>query len=333
MVDAQARLADRKLLVAAADRHLPGLLARRARDLIADGAQALGIGADDKGRPALFWQGQRIGLLVRGATLGHPRFQPDRALDAIPDADREALLDHVTGWLEAQLKKALAPVRALTKAAEDKRCSGALRALLVQLVEAGGAIARTEAEPLIGALDGPARQVLKRLGVRLGSLDVFCAAMIRADCQAMLRLMRAVRSGAALGQALDPAVESLRTVVAASALPGEGHPAYRGLGDQGLRVDMAEKLIRAAHDRRGEAESFAIDPALAVSMGLSAANAERLMRAAGFRREAAKGEGATDKDRLWRWRGLARKKAQGQAAGPEGHGHFAALKEWKVAIG
>lgn len=337
VVDAQARLADRKLLVAAADRHLPGLLARRARELIADGAGALGLAADDKGRPALFWRGQRIGLLVRGASLSYPRFQPDRALDAIPRADREALVEHVAGWLEAHLRKALAPVRALTRAAEDRRCSGPLRALLVQLVEAGGAIARTEAEPLIAALDAPARQVLQRLGVRLGSLDIFCAAMIRADCQAMLRLMRAVRSGAALPGALDPAIENLRAVVAATALPGEGHPAYRMLGDQALRVDMAEKLIRAAHDAKGNAASFAIDPALAISMGLSAANAERLMRAAGFRREAARagaeGDAGTDKQRLWRWRGLARKKAQGPAAGPENRGHFAALKEWKVAIG
>ena len=313
------------------------MLARRARDLIADGVKALGIGADDKGRAALFWRGQRIGLLVRGASLAHPRFQPDRALDAIPRPDREALLAHVTDWLEAYLKKALAPVRALTKAAEDKRCSGPLRALLVQLVEAGGAIARSEADPLIGALDAPARQVLQRLGVRLGSLDVFCAAMIRPDCQAMLRLMRAVRSGAALPAGLDPAVESMRTVVPASALPPEGHPAYRLLGEQGLRVDMAEKLIRAAHDAKGNAASFAIDPALAISMGLSAANAERLMRAAGFRRETgpaeAEGDAAADTQRLWRWRGLARKKTQGPAAGPENRGHFAALKEWKVAIG
>ncbi len=161
--------------------------------------------------------------------------------------------------------------------------------------------------------------------------------MIRPDCQAMLRLMRAIRSGGALPQALDPAVESLRTVVPTSALPGDGHPAYRALGDQGLRVDMAEKLIRAAHDGKGEAQSFAIDPALAISMGLSTTNAERLMRAAGFRREAAPAgagaDAATDRQRLWRWRGLARKKARGPAAGPENRGHFAALKEWKVAIG
>jgi ATP-dependent RNA helicase SUPV3L1/SUV3 len=333
VVDAQARLADRKLLVAAADRHLPGLLARRARELIAEGADALSLGGDDKRRPALFWRGQRIGLIVRGPSLATPRFQPDRALDAIPRPDQDALLAHVAAWLDDHLRKGLAPVRALTKAADDKRCPGPLRALLVQLVEAGGAIARSELEPLIAVLDAPARQVLQRLGVRLGSLDVFCASMIRPDCQRLMRLVRAARAGTPLPDADDPAVDALRTVVPASVLPAPGHPAYRVLGDQALRVDMAEKLIRAAHDRRGDAASFAIDPALAISMGLSAANAERLMRAAGFRREDAKSGGSAGQDMLWRWRGLARKKKQAIAASPADRGHFAALKEWKVAIG
>ncbi|WP_017672700.1 helicase-related protein [Blastomonas sp. AAP53] len=331
VVDAQARLADRKLLVAAADRHLPGLLAKRARALIADGSDALAIAADEKGRPALFWHNQRIGLLVRGSSLAAPRFQPDRALEAIPKADQEALLAHVAAWLDGHLLKPLAPVRALAKAADDRRCPGPLRALLVQLIEAGGAMARVQAEPLISAIDAGGRQVLQRLGIRLGSLDVFCAPMIRPDCQRLLRLAGAVRAGTPLPAAADPMVESLRTVIPAAALSAGGHPAYRVLGDQGLRVDMAEKLIRAAHDKRGQAPTFAIDPALAISMGLSADNVGRLMRAAGFRRDgsAEAGQGAG----LWRWRGLDRKPRPGSVPEVAPTGHFAALKEWKVAIG
>jgi ATP-dependent RNA helicase SUPV3L1/SUV3 len=332
VVDAQARLADRKLLLAAADRHLPGLLARRARELVGDAPDALAIAADDKGRPALMWRGQRIGQIVRGASLAHPKFQPDRALEALPRGDHETLLAHVAAWLEGQLGTPLAPVRALTKAAEDRRCSGPLRALLVQLIDAGGAMPRVQAEGLIAALDPAARQVLQRLGVRLGSLDVFCAAMIRPDCQRVLGLVRAVQANGPMPSATDPQVAALRTVVPASVLPPAGHPAYRILGDQALRIDMAEKLIRAAHDRRGQAASFAIDPALAISMGLHAANADRLMRAAGFRRDGAKPE-ATDTAPLWRWRGLARKKPSEVAQAPRRDGHFAALAEWKVAIG
>ena len=66
-------------------------------------------------------------------------------------------------------------------------------------------------------------------------------------------------------------------------------------------------------------------------MGLSAENAERLMRAAGFRRDgAASGLPAAP---LWRWRGLGRRKKQDAAPEVAAAGHFAALKEWKVAIG
>lgn len=332
VVDAQARLADRKLLLAAADRHLPGLLARRARALIADGPEALAIAGDDRGRPALLWRGQRIGLMARGQTLATPRFQPDRALEALPRPEHEALLAHVAAWLEAQLRQPLAPLRALAKAAADRRCSGPLRALLVQLIEAGGAMPRIAAEPLLAALDPAARQVLQRLGVRLGSLDVFCAGMIRPDSQRQFALVRAIYSGAMMPPLADPLVADLRTVVPASAMPAEGHPAYRALGDQALRIDMAEKLIRAAHDRRGQATSFAIDPALAVSMGLTADNADRLMRAAGFRREGGKPVEA-DAAPLWRWRGLGRRKQPEAAAPPRRNGHFAALADWKVAIG
>ena len=331
VVDAQARLADRKLLVAAADRHLPGLLAQRARTLIAEGAEALVIGADEKRRPALFWHSQRIGLLVRGPSLAAPRFQPDRALEAIPKPDQEALLAHVAQWLDGQMQAPLAPVRALARAADDRRCPGPLRALLVQLIEGGGVMARPQADGLLAAIDAGGRQVLQRLGIRLGSLDVFCAPMIRPECQRLLRLVHAIRAGGPLPDPAEPAVEALRTVVPAAALPTDGHPAYRVLGDQGLRVDMAEKLIRAAHDRRGDTATFAIDPALAISMGLSADNADRLMRAAGFRRDGA--APGPQNPAMWRWRGLDRRKKQRPAADVAAAGHFAALKEWKVAIG
>lgn len=191
---------------------------------------------------------------------------------------------------------------------------------------------RLQAEPLLAALDPGARQVLQRLAVRLGSLDVFCAAMIRPDCQRQLGLMRAIWSGQPLPAPADAQVEALRTVVPTSALPPSGHPAYRLLGDQALRIDMAEKLIRAAHDRRGAATSFAIDPALAISMGLTAANAERLMRDAGFRRDGAKpAEPGTAA--LWRWRGLARKKAGEGTPAPNRNGHFAALADLRLALG
>jgi ATP-dependent RNA helicase SUPV3L1/SUV3 len=60
---------------------------------------------------------------------------------------------------------------------------------------------------------------------------------------------------------------------------------YRRAGSQAIRVDMAEKLFRAAHDQRAKSSGrgFSIDVSLATSMGLTADNFRLLMRDAGFR--------------------------------------------------
>jgi ATP-dependent RNA helicase SUPV3L1/SUV3 len=60
---------------------------------------------------------------------------------------------------------------------------------------------------------------------------------------------------------------------------------YRRAGGQAIRVDMAEKLFRAAHEQRAKAGrgGFTVDAALATSMGLSPESFRLLMRDAGFR--------------------------------------------------
>ena len=71
---------------------------------------------------------------------------------------------------------------------------------------------------------------------------------------------------------------------------------------------MAEKLFRAAHERRAGAggHGFAIDPALATSMGLTPDNFIRLMRDAGFRpgqvRRLPEGAQGPPAPTVWCWR-------------------------------
>jgi ATP-dependent RNA helicase SUPV3L1/SUV3 len=90
---------------------------------------------------------------------------------------------------------------------------------------------------------------------------------------------------------------------------------YRYAGTQAIRVDLAEKILRAAFDGRAVASAahpkernraFRLDMALAVSVGLEAENARRLLGSAGFRcdRARALAEGAFGPpapDR-WHWR-------------------------------
>ena len=87
-----------------------------------------------------------------------------------------------------------------------------------------------------------------------------------------------------------------------------------------LRIDLVERIARAAHEARDGQRAFAPDPALATSMGLSADALARLMALLGFR--AATGhEGAGPH---WAWQGHRRARPRPRAAPGNA---FAALAE------
>jgi ATP-dependent RNA helicase SUPV3L1/SUV3 len=124
--------------------------------------------------------------------------------------------------------------------------------------------------------------------------------------------------------------------VLAPPLSGQGRvipPGYRSLGKQWLRLDMADKLLREAHALRAAAgrRAFPIDPAKAVSTGLTTASFARLLGLAGFNaimprplREGAFGPPA---QLLWRWKPLRHAAPSEAAARPAPEGAFAALAE------
>jgi ATP-dependent RNA helicase SUPV3L1/SUV3 len=59
---------------------------------------------------------------------------------------------------------------------------------------------------------------------------------------------------------------------------------YRRIGNEYVRIDLAERVIKKAHEARGEALEFGMDMAFATSLGLSEEGLQALMRDAGFRR-------------------------------------------------
>ena len=119
-------------------------------------------------------------------------------------------------------------------------------------------------------------------------------------------------------------------------IEGKTLPAgYRRAGRQAVRVDMAEKLFRAAHERRAATagRSFVFDEALARSMGLKPESFASLMRDAGFRanqpRKLSDGVHGPPAPALWSWR-PPRKDRQPRRNAPSGAaptGAFAALAE------
>jgi ATP-dependent RNA helicase SUPV3L1/SUV3 len=253
-------------------------------------------------------EGQVLARLQRGRAQLSPQLVPDQALDTLPASARQSLMAALEAWLAAALSP-LDPLRKLDAATTSREAGPELRALLIRLVEAGGMMPRADSG--IDRLDKGQRTMLARLGVRVGALDLFVPAMLRPTPLAAWR---------AIGGKL--------------AMPGSSAPpGYRALGKQWLRLDMAEKLLRDAHAARLAAgrRPFALDPAKAVSMGLSTASYARLLRLGGFQplmprplRDGAHGPPA---QLAWRWRPPRREEEPESPARPRPEGAFAALAE------
>ncbi|HEY7807080.1 MAG TPA: helicase-related protein [Croceibacterium sp.] len=314
VVDALASSEDRKLMLAAAEKHLPRLLAEKAQRLVASELGDLTI-ADGK----VLRGEQVVATIGRGKSRARPRLALARELNVLEPVHRARLAEALELWFAAALAP-LAPLRAIEDAALDPATGSEVRALLLTLADRSGTIERESTG--LAAIPKDKRPLLRRLGVTIGALDVFVPALLKPGARALLK-----ETGA------DP-----RPVHAAMAavIAGAKHlPAgYRRAGSQAIRVDMAEKLFRAAHEARARANgrAFQLDPALATSMGLAAENLVRLMRDAGFRpgevrllREGAFGPPAPVR---WSWRPPRKNRAPEHGARPAREGSaFSGLAE------
>lgn len=295
-VDPQARLADRKLLLAAAERHLPELRGKQAALLLAGLSEGT-IGLELAG-PRLCWDGEPVATLEAGRTALTPRIRLESALDGLAAAERRALEQAFAAWLDGALRP-LEPLRRIEAGAADPAAGPELRALLIRLAESGGQLERERAS--LERLSPEQRKHLTRLGVRVGALDLFVPEMLKVPALAAWRTLQAAR-GMAL-PAPVPAMPPVVPLIGKAPVP----PGYRRLGKQAMRIDMAEKLLRAAHEVRVAArgKAFMLDPARAISTGLTTASYAWLLRIAGFRaivprplREGASGPVQPPK---WRW--------------------------------
>ena len=303
-VDPAAGVADRRMLLAAGEKALPALLAGRAEWLLTQGLGELQISGG-----TIRWQGRALAEIAfpghAGAgNFGTPRLVLTRDLALLPDTAKAKLEAGLAAWLEAQLEP-LAPLRKLAEAARDPEAGSQARALVITLIEARGVISREEAG--LEHLPKEMRPYLRKIGITFGALDIFAAPLLKPAPRRLLH---------ALGLDPRPLNEGMLSVLAEGSWAKGRLPAgYRYAGTQAIRVDLAEKILRAAFDARAtvtEAKpkernlAFRLDLALAVSIGLEDGNARRLLGSAGFRcdrarplAEGAFGPPAPDR---WHWR-------------------------------
>jgi len=233
VVDPAAGVADRKMLLAAGEKALPGLLTQRAQWLLTEGLAELEI---ENG--AISWQGRALAEITMPDNFASPRLALAREIALLPEGPRASLEKGLGEWLEKQLEP-LEPLRKLAAAARDPEAGSEARALIITLIEARGVVSREKAG--LEHLPKEMRPFLRKLGVTFGALDIFAAPLLKPAPRRLLR---------ALGLDKRPLEEAMRPVIAASDRLPAG---YRPAGEQLIRVDLAEKILRSAFETRARA--------------------------------------------------------------------------------
>lgn len=270
-VDPSANHADRKMLLAAAEKGLPRILGKRAEELAASD-----MGDLELSRGAIRWNGHVLAGLEPREGQMKPAVEPSREISALPEKARQALLEAIDDWLDKRLEP-LEPLRRMHIASANPEAGSQARALLLNLISGHGFVTREQAG--IEHLPKDMRPFLRKIGVTFGALDIFAPLLLKPAPRQLLN---------ALGIDRRPLQEAMLPVIPdAKRLPA----GYRHAGGQAIRLDLAEKIFRAAHESRAKADKsrkFRLDLSLAISIGLEEKNAERLLGQAGFRVQHAK---------------------------------------------
>ncbi|MEO5774549.1 MAG: helicase-related protein [Sphingomicrobium sp.] len=311
-VDPNARLADKRLLLAAAERRLGEELDRRAKALIEAPDEAFALVSDEDGI-AIAWEEHRLARLAPGRSLLEPAIRTARPLDRLTAETRAALRAHLESWLERQIQRHLGTLVRLATAAGDKDNSPGIRGLAAMLTDAGGLLPRKAMIGSISVLEQADRQALHRLKVRLGPLDIFLPQLLKPAAQYWRAALMAVRSNQPLPDLPAPGAATIGPESDARGAV----LAYRRIGRSWLRIDLADRLASHAFKvRAAKGTADPVDRDLATSVGLDEEAIARLMVEIGFAK-------AGD---AWRWRGR-RHPAERQERRPGNA--FAALADLK----
>ncbi|WP_411342370.1 helicase-related protein [Sphingopyxis sp. J-6] len=326
-VDPVARASDHKMLLAAAEKHLRAEFARRATALAEGEDGALALVAEPGTPPRLAWHGHVVASLAKGPTLVQPSIQIEPALRRLEPAQVQAIVERLQKYVAQQLARHAGPLAAMGAAAGDLFTPPRVRALLAAMTDGSGLIARAAVDEQLAAISADERPQLRKLGLTIGSLDIFHPQLLKPEAVRWRAALIAAQQGTPV-PALPPHGAVWQKDGAAVGL---GIAGFRRCGTGWLRIDMAERLARQAHaarlqaaapptapiagggeehggDHHGEdagegasavvAPGFAIDAALATSLGLDGEARRALLQSVGFRPI---GDPALER---WRWSGL-----------------------------
>lgn len=272
---------DRKIMVQAAMRYLGGYMVQLADQLAKAADAEIQLVRGPEGRPEIHWQGNRIGTLVKGSGWLQPAIRLDPAIKELSAEIQNIVEQRLVSWSQAVRSRHLEGLVRLETLAQAPDTPPHLRALYTQLIDEGGIAMRSRLEPAIRLLDKDMRSEARRAGLTFGALDIFHHQLMKPGAVLWrAALFSAWEDDLMLALPGDNAVH-LRDVTFAKPFHAT-RLGFRQIGEEYVRVDMAERLVRQAHEARAVAEKFPLDPALATSLGLSQGAHANLLHQAGF---------------------------------------------------
>lgn len=281
LVPSDSRREDRKMLLAAAERYLGRIMTENADALAKAPDSVLALVPDTAGQPTILWGDSRLAVLTKGKSLLQPEIKFDRAIKDMATDDSQKVIDRVKAWVDAMKAKHLQGLVKIDALANQPETPAAVRALFAQIVDAGGILSRREIDQAIRALDNDMRGHARRAGLVFGALDIFHHALMKPGAVLWrTALFAAYDAEPMIDQAPDNAVHLKEGTFAAA--DHASRLGFRKIADEYVRVDMVERLIKQAHEARQQGAIFAIDPALATSLGLTKSCHEALLDLAGF---------------------------------------------------
>jgi ATP-dependent RNA helicase SUPV3L1/SUV3 len=281
-VDPATRLQDRKMLLAAADRRLGKVLRVKAEELVAAADADFAL-LDEAGQaPGIGWGGVQVAALLAGPSLLAPEIRLDRALLSLGQDMQKQVMVRLTAWSDAQKQKHLLPLVKMAESAADPAVPAVVRAVFAQLADAGGVIARTDLDSALGHLDKDQRHLLRKAGIDIGVLDIYHPGLLKPGAARWRSALLAARIAKPCLPLPGPGLTLLplgdRPMQLGARIAG-----FRGFAEQMLRIDMAERMARAAHEAIAKNEPFTHASPQIVSLGLNEPAFLTLMRLAGFR--------------------------------------------------
>lgn len=304
------------MLLAAAERRLGRILRVKADELLGAPDTDFAL-LDEAGQaPGISWQENAVAALLGGPSLLAPEIRLDRALLTLGQDVQKQVLARLGAWLDGQKEKHLLPLNKMMASAADPEVPAVVRAVFAQLADAGGVITRTDLDSALGHLDKDQRHLLRRAGIDIGVLDIYHPGLLKPGAARW----RAALIAARLGKPCLPLPQAGLTLIKAGDKfdqMGARIAGFRGFGDQMLRIDMAERMARTAHEVIAKGEAFTAQSPQIVSLGLGDESFLQLMRLSGFRPVDAPPEGGAN----WAFRG--RQKARPGQPQPRGQGRRA----------